>query len=60
MENKQENKDYCPFCHECTRVIRAWSTQWRSGGKIVPVRRRALAWCENELCPSRAEKKKAA
>jgi hypothetical protein len=40
-------------CEDCGSevVLRAWSTQWRTGKKFGPVRRRALRFCTNRACP---------
>lgn len=53
----EKPQDRCTECGE-EKVVRAWSTHAKTGGRIYPVRRLALAWCDNPEC--RDFRKKAA
>lgn len=55
----EKPQECCEVCGE-EKVVRAWSTHARSGNRIYPVRRMALAFCVNPDCKEFRAHKKAA
>jgi hypothetical protein len=46
----EKPQDRCTECGE-EKVVRRWSTHWRTGARIRPIRKMALAFCVTEGCP---------
>lgn len=53
------SQDRCAVCGE-EKLVRAWTTHHKSGNKVYPVRKMALAFCVNPECPESGRGRKAA